>query len=87
MKSRMIREARDCERRALALERPEAGCCADPTGAAALYRIAALIYSYTGASGATAAGADASRAADLKATQAEAFEVERRAAEPQAELF
>jgi len=86
IESAMILEARKLEARALELERPAEGC-ADPITAAALYRIAALVYRDRRAGGASAAAYAASRAAYLKAKQAEASEAARRAAEPQKELF
>ena len=86
MLNRMLKEARSLERRALELESAE-GICADPLGAAALYRIAALIYHYAGSESdlhyANDAGRKAQRAAEAKAEQAERREVERRALEPQ----
>ncbi len=82
----MLREARSLEARALALERPAEGS-ADPVTAAALYRIAALVYRETVAGGASAACYAASRAATLKANQAEARECARREAAAQKELF
>lgn len=80
----MLLEARRLEARALALEHPSEGC-SDPTTAAALYRIAVLIYTYTGNT--PTAGVLADRAADLKAREAEKAEEARRAAAPQKELF